>query len=114
MYARLRSRSTAAVFVVLAFCAPEWLNRPGSAGCVPSLVLRDDGLWAVTRVTDLPEMRGRGRSGILEQRWPEFWADRQAGMMIRDLVAKYGVSRGYVFTLLRRLRAQNGDGAGCR
>jgi Mor family transcriptional regulator len=51
-------------------------------------------------------VRVRGRNGIPVERWEEFWDDRQAGMKIRELVSKYSVSRGYVFSLLRRLRTE--------
>lgn len=62
----------------------------------------------MTQIPDLPEMRVRvrGRNGIPPERWAEFWSDCHAGMKIRELIAKYGVSRGYVFSLLRRLRTE--------
>jgi Mor family transcriptional regulator len=64
-----------------------------------------DGLWHVTHVPEIPLFFDeRKRNSIPAERWSELQLDRQHGMSIKDLMAKYGVSRNYVFVILRRLR----------
>ncbi len=68
-----------------------------------------NGLWQVARPPGLGAATIHSRFAVPPEQWEELHRDKEAGMPVAAIMAKYGISRNCIFSTLRRRNGSTHD-----